>query len=632
MNETAQRRRRRTFLTAVLATLFAAAGMGAAPSRAERPAGGLDELIEKHIEALGGAEAVDAIRSLVVTSEIEIVGTGMKGVMKTYSRKPCLSYTEVTLGILTIKQGFDGERRWMVDTNGKVQFRRDEESRRNQITSCLLDSYAYLSPGEDVAVTVLEPDTIDGTFCETIKMVPRGGNPCVIHLDAATSLITATVIESSLGTIRQTYDDYRDVAGVRMPFFSSTHQAAADQTIESRVRSIVPNAELDPIIFMPPARDVKDYRFTKGHAAEGIPFHYRNRHIYLRVTFGEGDVRQWFMLDSGAGMTVVDSRIAAALDLEKGGVMPGAGAGGMAEFQLVRIPPLEIAGISFSAQTGISYPISELTSRFSDIEVGGILGYDFLSRFTTRIDYAQSRISFFEPDSFAPPDSAHTVDAPLVHNIFAAPGILENTYSGTFLIDTGANQSLLQRAFVTENRLTEDRKIVDIVLLGAGGEERGALARFASLALGGVTLREPVMALSSGTQGIGAFEGISGIIGNDILEKFTVTFDYTHQRVFLERNERFGEPAFRDRSGLTFARDEETGVRVHLVMPGTPADRAGIRAGDEILRIDGREIGNFETLEEITALFEGPAGTERRLEVRRDGRTLHITVVLEEYL
>lgn len=627
---------RRMILPAALAAVLAAGGLVAASRvdtcRAEKRSGGFETLIGKHIEALGGMEAIGSIRSLVTISEIEILGTDMKGVTKSYVLEPCLSYTEITLGFFTVKQGFDGEHLWLIDTNGKVQFQQDEESLRNQVTSCMLDGFRYLSPEPNVAVTVMEPDTIDGIPCEVIELVPAGGNPCTIYLDAATYLIAATIIESSLGTVRQTYGDYRDVAGIPMPFFTRMQQMAVNQTIESRTRSIVPNAAIDPIIFVPPRRDVKDYRFTEGHSSEEIPFLYRNRHIYLPVKLEEGDVRQWFMLDSGAGMTVVDSRLAAELDLKKGGTMPAAGAGGMADFQLVRIPPFEIEGISFSGQTGISYPISELTSRFSDIAVGGILGYDFLSRFATRIDYERSIISFFEPDSFAPPDTAYGVDAPLVHNVFGTRGTLEDTCGGTFLIDTGANQSMLQQAFVTENSLTEGRKVLEISILGAGGEESASLARFGSLAFGGLVLRKPVMALSSGTQGIGAFEGISGIIGNDILEKFTVTLDYKNQRILLERNARFEESAFRDRCGMILARDDSAGVQVYTVIPGTPADRAGIRSGDEILSIDGKDTAAFESLEEITELFEAETGTRRRLEIRRAGGTLQVTVVLERYL
>ena len=627
---------RRGMITKILAAVIGAGGLAAVARGGACPAapqpGRFETLIERHIEALGGEEAIGSIRSLITTSEIEILGTGMKGMMKSYVVEPCLSYAEITLGFFTIKQGFDGERQWMIDTNGKVQFQQDEESKRNQVTLCMLDGYGYLSPGPEVAVTVMEPDTLDGIPCEVIGLVPDGGNPCTIYLDASTHLIAATIIESDLGTIRQTYDDYRDVAGVRIPFLTRTQQMAVNQTIESRALTIVPNAAIDPIIFVPPAQDVKDYRFTGGHSSEEIPFLYRNRHIYLPVKLGEAVTERWFMLDSGAGMTVIDSRLAAELDLERGGTMPGAGAGGMADFQIVRIPPFELEGIAFSGQTGISYPISELTSRFSDIEVGGILGYDFLSRFVTRIDYERSLISFFEPDSFSPPDTAVVLEAPLVHNIFAARGTFEDTCAGTFLIDTGANQSMLQRAFVEENRLTEGRKILEISILGAGGEESASLARFDSLEIGGVVLREPVLALSTGTQGIGAFEGISGIIGNDILANFTVTFDYDDQRVLLERNGRFGEPAFRDKSGLMLARSDSAGVRVYLVIPGTPADRAGIRVGDEILGIDGAGAAGFESLEEITALFEAEDGTERRLEIRRGGEMMQVTVVLETYL
>ncbi len=615
-----------------LATATLLAAILFSTGRSEKSTGTFEALMEKHIQALGGEKAIDSIHSLIINSEIEMIGTGLKGTMKSYQLEPCLMYSEIALGFFTIKRGFDGDRMWLIDQNGKLQFQQDEESKRDKVTSCLIDSYGYISPGADVAVSVLEPDTLDGTLCEVIELVPGNGNRCILYLDENTYLVTALAIDTRQGMIRQTYADYRTVGGVKIPFFTRTEQTAIKQSIEIRTQSIDYNPRIDPVIFLPPVHDVKDYRFGEGHSSLDVAFSYRNRHIYLNVRLDDSDTGEWFMLDSGAGMTVIDSRIADGFDLKRGGTIPGAGAAGTADFELVRIPPFSIRGISFTGQTGISYPISELTKRFSDIEVGGILGYDFLSRFVTRIEYDRRVISFFEPDSFTRSVTAISLDAPLIHNIFAVRGTLEDTCSGTFLIDTGANHSMLLRGFIEENLITEGRHVIDVAILGAGGEESASLARFGSIEIGGIVIRDPVMALSTSDQGIGAFEGISGIIGNDLLEKFTVTLDYKNQRVLLEQNERFEEPVHRDRSGMILVRREDGCVMVHLVIPGAPAEKAGIRAGDEILSIDGQNAFGFESLEEIMMIFEAESGTERNLEIRRGDETIRLTVVLDTYI
>ena len=135
----------------------------------------LSVLLERHVEALGGREAIDGIRSIVSTGEIEMVSTGMTGTIRSTVLMPCLSRTEAGLGLFTITQGFDGERSWMVGPNGMLQFRRDEDSRRNQITTCLLENFGYVSLAEDSTLEcaepcVVHPDTLDIAPGDKLKL------------------------------------------------------------------------------------------------------------------------------------------------------------------------------------------------------------------------------------------------------------------------------------------------------------------------------------------------------------------------------------------------------------------------------------------------------------------------------
>jgi carboxyl-terminal processing protease len=60
------------------------------------------------------------------------------------------------------------------------------------------------------------------------------------------------------------------------------------------------------------------------------------------------------------------------------------------------------------------------------------------------------------------------------------------------------------------------------------------------------------------------------------------------------------------------------GVRVVRRMPGSPADRAGIEAGDVIVRIDGLAVDPSD-LDAAIERMRGPEGSAIRLEVRRPG-------------
>jgi hypothetical protein len=68
------------------------------------------------------------------------------------------------------------------------------------------------------------------------------------------------------------------------------------------------------------------------------------------------------------------------------------------------------------------------------------------------------------------------------------------------------------------------------------------------------------------------------------------------------------------------------GIAFQAVFPGEPAERAGLRVGDRIVRIDGEDTTGLSVVDAIQRL-RGEAGTSVGISVMRDGTT--IDVVLE---
>lgn len=605
---------RTTRLSAILILL---AAVQSAPVGAEEIP--LDVLLERHVDALGGRQAIEGIRSIVSTGEVEMISTGMKGTIRTMTLMPCLYYTEARLGLFTVTQGFDGERIWMVGPNGMLQIRRDEDSRKNQITTCLLESFGYISQIEDFTLEYSGTAAVDSSECHVLALTPDEGYPCRIFIDSSSWLITMMEIESMTGTVEQRFYDFRETGGILMPFRTVTTQKSIGQSLEIRMLTVEINIEVDPAVFLPPGDLADDFSFASGGDSATIAFFYVNRHIYLPVKIEKGGPERLFLLDSGAGMTMIDKGLAETLGLEVGGKIPGAGAGGMTDFSMTRIPRFSTGGIEFEEQTAIIYPIADLTGRYSGIETGGVLGYDFLSRFVTRIDYEKRAVTFFRPGSQPSIEGADTVQAPLFHKILSTGAVLDGKHEGTFLIDTGANSSVLQKPFADANGLLDGRKTVEIIVAGAGGEDRAAVARFGSIRIGETELAGPVFTIPLGGKGIGAFEGISGVIGNDILERFTVWLDYGNQLAVLRPNRSAGDPFWPDRSGMQITADDEGALVVRLVIPGSPAARIGIRPGDTLETVGG-VAATGDNIERVLSLLRGSGGDTVEIEFRRGGR------------
>ena len=73
---------------------------------------------------------------------------------------------------------------------------------------------------------------------------------------------------------------------------------------------------------------------------------------------------------------------------------------------------------------------------------------------------------------------------------------------------------------------------------------------------------------------------------------------------------------------------QREGLRVVEVLPGSPADRAGLAAGDILLTAGGRPVSNAESLQRL--LFADAIGQPLDLAVLRDGAESHLVAVPDE--
>lgn len=164
---------------------------------------------------------------------------------------------------------------------------------------------------------------------------------------------------------------------------------------------------------------------------------------------------------------------------------------------------------------------------------------------------------------------------------------------------------------------------------GVGGPVRSHRARGDMLALGEVEVPGVALDLFTGERGAFAAKHVAGNIGGGVLSRFTVTFDYARQLMYLEKNRLFDRPDTHDRSGLWINRAGDA-FSVEDVVPGSPAAQAGVAVGDRITAVDGQAPAKLSLADTRARWRSAAPGTRLRLRIENAQGSREVTLVLRE--
>src|SRR4029077_13220194 len=81
--------------------------------------------------------------------------------------------------------------------------------------------------------------------------------------------------------------------------------------------------------------------------------------------------------------------------------------------------------------------------------------------------------------------------------------------------------------------------------------------------------------------------------------------------------------------GVQIQRHDD-GVYIQSVVQGTPADRAGLRYGDRIVEVDGKDAREWSS-DEVSKNVRGERGKDVRLKVERAGEEAAVNVRIVRY-
>lgn len=553
----------------------------------------LDALLAHHLEVLGGKAAVEAITNTRVTANVET--GGIKGTIVTVFAAPDKEFEEDHLGILHITQGYDGKTAWQRDTNGNIRPLAGEELRDLRV-QLYFDTNSYVIPGRIPGTMTLRPAPEPGTGNWIVDALPEGGKPTTLFFDPKTWFIVKEQHLDDNVQVTTTYDDYRTVDGVRFPFLTKTTNGTPRYDITGTVTRIENNVTLSPGLFTPPTDTDKNYGFvTPGKASATVPFDMDDGEIGFDVKIN-GTTERVF-LDSGASGIAISQRVATQLGLKSSGVLEARGYGGSADLHPILIDTFEVPGavkLTNIASIALDLPAS-LDSYFTRPSAG-FVGYDLLTHFVVRIDFAHKKLTFIDADTFKPTAAdGKAVPIELDNNVPSLSAHLDSLPGARFLIDTGDESHLrLYSPFVAKYGLNKKYPHGALTLGGGiGGVSRSRQTRIGSFTVAGVTLKSVPTDFSLDAKG-GASNVLAGSLGSGLLSRFVLTLDYPHSRAFFAPTADMKAPFETRTSGISLLETKDPHGGTHLAVadlrPEAPAAKAGLHVFDEIMSIDGKPV------------------------------------------
>jgi outer membrane lipoprotein-sorting protein len=239
------------FFVAILAAY--ALLLPAAPQDAPLTA---DQIVQKHVEAIGGVAKLNAIQTLVVTGKASILGQ-VDAPLIIQVRRPNRMRLEITYQGKKVVQAFDGTVAWtinpLVDSEAKQSS--DDDTRAAQESSDFIGGNLVDYKTKGNTLELVDKEEIEGIAVYKLRITKKSGSVEYDYLDAKSFLPVKTEGKRTQFGQQVLYEskisDYRPVEGVLMPF-SMKQMVNGRLAMEITIEKMDANVPLNEAVFKMP--------------------------------------------------------------------------------------------------------------------------------------------------------------------------------------------------------------------------------------------------------------------------------------------------------------------------------------------------------------------------------------------
>jgi hypothetical protein len=300
---------------------------------------------------------------------------------------------------------------------------------------------------------------------------------------------------------------------------------------------------------------------------------------------------------------------------------------GQFEAPTVPVRSLNFAGkkIDISEMTIVKQDMSSMSLSYG-IHVDGLMGFEVVAPYLHEINFEQRKFIFHPRTSIditkRTPDNKKTFLArmlPKGNNSIEMSVEAANGNKMTLSLDTGnafygtTHKDVLERIGIW-NPATQPRFMRQSMVASGPVDSWDLVMK--DLKIYGVPVAESTWSIidlpSSSAEG-------DGTIGFQFLQNFNIIIDMERRRVWLDNFSGKVSNKLEGTVGLYAVHNPGRGrMTVVYVSPDSPAAKAGIKPGDDLLGVEGKEL-TVLTFDQVLKLLEGEAGTKVKLATSRNG-------------
>ncbi len=377
---------------------------------------------------------------------------------------------------------------------------------------------------------------------------------------------------------------------------------------------------------------VLGFSLPPGKSKIQFPIEVYNNLVVVPIVLN-GQLPLKFILDTGVRTAILTEKAYSdILNLPYSRKYSIAGPGGekMVDAYVTNNVTLDMPGVHGQGHAMLVLEKDYLELRnYMGTDVHGILGYELFSRFIVKIDYEKKLLTLMLPDRFKPGKRLNWIPITVEDTKpYAVVGLQMNdttSLSAKLLVDSGASHGLFLETNSNPKITIPPKNVTAVIGRGLGGEITGAIGRIKSVEMGiysinGVIANFPDVETYLDTLKASRTVFRNGSIGGDLLSRFTVTFNFPGERLYLKKNSSLKKEFYFSLSGLTIrARGARLrNYEISDVRDNSLAAKADIRKGDRILSVNGLNVDELD-LSVINGLLNSKPGRKITLQIQRDG-------------